>query len=103
MCERAKNWAEHGVVEARREPWYAGPSMSADARCRNNVMAERIRILIADDHSFYREGVRAMLEAMPEAEVVGEATTGSEAVAQADTLQPDVGAYGHQNARHERD
>ena len=53
-------------------------------------MAERIRILIADDHSFYREGVRAMLEAMPEAEVIGEATTGSEAVAQADTLQPDV-------------
>ncbi len=53
-------------------------------------MAERIRILIADDHSFYREGVRAMLEAMPEAEVVGEATTGDEVVAQAGALQPDV-------------
>ncbi len=53
-------------------------------------MAERIRILIVDDHSFYREGVRAMLEAMPEAEVVGEAATGNEAVAQADILQPDM-------------
>ena len=53
-------------------------------------MADPIRILIADDHSFYREGVRVMLEAMREAEVVGEATTGDEAVALAGTLQPDV-------------
>ena len=53
-------------------------------------MADPIRILIADDHSFYREGVRVMLEAMREAEVVGEATTGDAAAALAGTLQHDV-------------
>jgi DNA-binding NarL/FixJ family response regulator len=51
---------------------------------------EPIRILIADDHAFYREGVRAMLALLPGAEVVGEATTGSAAVELAAQLQPDV-------------
>jgi DNA-binding NarL/FixJ family response regulator len=51
---------------------------------------DTIRILIADDHAFYREGVRAMLRAVPEADVVGEATTGDEAIAMALALQPDV-------------
>ena len=53
-------------------------------------MRETIRILIADDHTFYREGVRTMLSAMPQAEVVGEAASGDEAVAQAAALQPDI-------------
>jgi DNA-binding NarL/FixJ family response regulator len=51
---------------------------------------DSIRILIADDHAFYREGVRTMLGALPAAEVVGEAANGDEAVAQATALQPDV-------------
>ena len=50
---------------------------------------DSIRILIADDHTFYREGVRTMLSAMPEAEIVGEAASGDEAVVQAAALQPD--------------
>jgi DNA-binding NarL/FixJ family response regulator len=53
-------------------------------------MMETIRILIADDHAFYREGVRTMLSALPGAEVVGEAASGDEAVAQAAALQPDM-------------
>ena len=53
-------------------------------------MTDPIRILIADDHHFYREGVRVMLEAMPEAEVVSEALSGDEAVALAGIVQPDV-------------
>lgn len=51
---------------------------------------EPIRLLIADDHTFYREGVRAMLREVAETEVIGEATTGDEAVERALTLQPDV-------------
>lgn len=51
---------------------------------------ESIHVLIADDHSLYREGVRKMLSVAPEIEIVGEATNGDEAVAQALTLQPDV-------------
>lgn len=51
---------------------------------------ERIRILIADDHPLFRDGVRTLLHSVPEAEVVGEAATGEEVVAQAVSLQPDV-------------
>src|SRR5215467_9492529 len=51
---------------------------------------QRIRLLIADDHPFYRQGVRAMLSGVPELEVVGEAATGEEAVALAAALQPEV-------------
>src|SRR5260370_2337457 len=49
-----------------------------------------IRILIADDHPVFRYGLRALLSAEPTTEVVGEATTGEEAIAQALSLQPDV-------------
>src|SRR3970282_891184 len=49
-----------------------------------------IRILIADDHPFYREGVRTMLSIVPEIEIVGEAASGDEAIVRAATLQPDV-------------
>ena len=49
-----------------------------------------IRLLIADDHPFYREGVRSMLTATTDVEVVGEAGTGDEAIAAARELQPDV-------------
>jgi DNA-binding NarL/FixJ family response regulator len=51
---------------------------------------ERIRLVIADDHAFYRQGVRAMLDGVAEVEVIGEAATGDEAVAQAAALQPEV-------------
>ena len=51
---------------------------------------ERIRLLIADDHPFYRQGVRGMLGGISELEVIGEAATGDEAVVQAATLQPEV-------------
>jgi DNA-binding NarL/FixJ family response regulator len=51
---------------------------------------EPIRVLIADDHPLFRDGLRTLLSAMPETEVVGEVATGEEAIAQAMTLQPDV-------------
>lgn len=54
------------------------------------LQIERLRIIIADDHAFYREGVKAMLNFMPAAEVVGEAMTGEEAVRLATALQPDL-------------
>jgi DNA-binding NarL/FixJ family response regulator len=48
------------------------------------------RLLLADDQQPFREGLRALLQSVPDLEVVGEATTGAEAVALAETLQPDV-------------
>lgn len=51
---------------------------------------DRIRLLIADDHAFYREGVRAMLLDLEEMEIAGVAVNGDEVMAQAEALQPDV-------------
>jgi DNA-binding NarL/FixJ family response regulator len=47
-------------------------------------------VLIADDQALMRAGFRMILEAEPDLEVVGEATTGGEAVAEAGRLRPDV-------------
>ncbi len=49
-----------------------------------------IRVLIADDHPLFRDGLRSLLESVPETDLVGEASTGEDAVASADSLQPDV-------------
>src|SRR5229473_3933957 len=51
---------------------------------------EPIRVLIADDHPVFRRGLRALLGSVPDIEVMGEAATGDETVAQAAALQPDV-------------
>jgi DNA-binding NarL/FixJ family response regulator len=51
---------------------------------------ERIRILIADDHPVFRFGLRALCLAEPDIELVGEAQSGEDAVAQTEALQPDV-------------
>jgi DNA-binding NarL/FixJ family response regulator len=49
-----------------------------------------IKVLVADDHELARDGLRAMLAAQHDLEVVGEATDGAEAVEQALKLRPDV-------------
>jgi DNA-binding NarL/FixJ family response regulator len=54
------------------------------------VEDNQIRVLIADDHAFYREGVRVILRETPLIEVVGEAISGDQAISQALALQPDV-------------
>jgi DNA-binding NarL/FixJ family response regulator len=48
------------------------------------------RVLIADDHTLVRRGMRAILEMHPEWEVCGEASNGPEAVGKAKELVPDV-------------
>ncbi len=54
------------------------------------MTAEPVRILVADDHPLFRQGLRTAIGAGDGLEVVGEAETGVEAVAQALELQPDV-------------
>jgi two-component system response regulator NreC len=50
----------------------------------------KIRVLVADDHTIVREGVRILLEAQPDIEVVSEAADGQEALARVRELQPDI-------------
>ena len=49
-----------------------------------------IRILLADDHRMFRQGLRELLERKTDLEVVGEASTGREVLARADELRPDI-------------
>ncbi|WP_314650199.1 response regulator transcription factor [uncultured Microbacterium sp.] len=49
-----------------------------------------IRVLLVDDHAMLRAGFRTILETQPDISVVGEASTGREAMAQAAALRPDV-------------
>jgi two-component system response regulator NreC len=51
---------------------------------------EKIRLLVADDHPVVRAGLRMLLAAQPDMEVVGEAVDGDAAVARALQLRPDV-------------
>ncbi|MDQ3656907.1 MAG: response regulator transcription factor [Chloroflexota bacterium] len=51
---------------------------------------EPIRVLIADDHTLFRRGIRALFASVADVELVGEAATGDEAIDQARLLRPDV-------------
>ena len=51
---------------------------------------DRIRVLVADDHAPFRNGLRALLRSEADIEMIGEAATGREAITQAVDLQPDV-------------
>ena len=53
-------------------------------------MSQAIRVLIVDDHTIVRKGIRALLAEIAGIGVVGEADNGQEAVTQAETLHPDV-------------
>jgi len=55
-----------------------------------NILMEKIKILLVDDHTVVRQGLRVLLEAEPDIAVIGEADTGRQAVALAQKLSPDV-------------
>jgi DNA-binding NarL/FixJ family response regulator len=51
---------------------------------------EKLTLLIADDHPVFRKGLRTLLAAMPQIELIGEAANGEEAAVMSEKLQPDV-------------
>jgi len=53
-------------------------------------MTDPIHILIADDHRLFREGLKALLEALENIQVVGEAENGEQAVTLSEQLEPDL-------------
>ena len=50
----------------------------------------KIRILLADDHTLFRQGIRTLISAEADMEVIGEAANGGDAVDRANELKPDV-------------
>ena len=53
-------------------------------------MSEKLRILLAEDHHTVREGIKLLVNAQPDMEVVGEAENGEIAVSEAARLMPDM-------------
>src|SRR6266516_2719552 len=87
-CANARQrWADHVMLGQRQDKahvcWSSFP-------CQRSESMEPLRVLIAEDHPLFRKGMRALLTATPGTEVVGEATTGQEAIELATELQPDV-------------
>jgi DNA-binding NarL/FixJ family response regulator len=56
----------------------------------SNPETSKIRVLIADDHPLFRDGMHGLLDSVEKTEVVGEAENGEEAVRKAAELRPDV-------------
>jgi DNA-binding NarL/FixJ family response regulator len=71
-----------------------GTNRSGDPVPRKDVtdMEDRlaVRIVVADDHTIFRDGLRRLLESEPELKVVGEAADGDEAITRTRELKPDV-------------
>src|SRR3546814_180026 len=82
-CSSAPSW----WAERVRSPLRWGPARRWCWRCR---VADRIRIGLCDDHAVVRSGLRRILEAEADFEVVGEAGSAAEAVEVALSAQPDV-------------
>jgi DNA-binding NarL/FixJ family response regulator len=51
---------------------------------------DTIRLLVADDHALFREGLQALLSATPGIDVVGESATGEATITLAERVQPDI-------------
>lgn len=67
-----------------------GPGSVSFSRFQRWIVTDLIRVIIADDHAIVRSGVRLLLEAEPDIEVVGEASDGNETMDLVEALQPDV-------------
>jgi DNA-binding NarL/FixJ family response regulator len=62
----------------------------------------KIRVFLTDDHTLFRQGIRTLISAEPDMEVVGEASNGSDAILKAAELRPDVILMEHRNGRAEQ-
>jgi len=71
------------------EPFNVIPA-AGDPKADDVLSARRLRVLLADDHSQFRQGIKALISAEPDMEVVGEASHGGDAVDKATALRPDV-------------
>src|SRR4051794_37644219 len=85
-----------GPLSWAAEPrWAHGPAAGRTSRCSclctpGTTMAEPVRVLVVDDHPVFRDGLRTMLAATDDFEMVGEAESGEGAAELADRESVDV-------------
>jgi two-component system, NarL family, nitrate/nitrite response regulator NarL len=80
-------------VDPRAEHNYRSNGLGVDAsECREPARrnGDRVRIVIADDHPIFRDGLRKLIESQPEMCVTGESSVGEEAVRLARERKPDI-------------
>ena len=65
-------------------------SLGAAPRQTDRAVSDALKILIVDDHTAVRSALREMLQKVPQLSVIGDASNGSEAIAHACRLKPDV-------------
>jgi len=89
-----KGWRRDEAVMMEAEDYITKPIEPASLALRTQAIleraAKRIKVLIVDDHSVVRDGVRAVLMLQKDIEVVGEAVNGKDAVEKTGQLLPDV-------------
>ena len=66
------------------------PDSAKSATPQHDVHAERIRVLLVDDHALVRAGIRALIEMIESVDVVGEAGNGAEALRSIEKLSPHI-------------
>jgi two-component system, NarL family, response regulator NreC len=69
---------------------YIKAHTATDAPMRPQGSLDKIRVLLADDHTILRAGLKMMLNAQPDIETIGEASDGKQAISEAERLSPDV-------------
>src|SRR6266540_3183821 len=82
-------WSSAGLAPSNESTGLV-PACRPGYLWRRRGQMDSVRILLADDHPVFRHGLRTLLTETPDLEVVGEATTGEDAVALSETLQPDL-------------
>ncbi|MBN2186128.1 MAG: response regulator [Dehalococcoidia bacterium] len=89
-----KGWRRDEAMVMEAEDYIAKPIEPASMAVRTQAVleraAKRIKVLIVDDHSVVRDGIRAVLTLQKDIEVVGEAVNGKDAVEKVRQLLPDV-------------
>ncbi|HEY3289764.1 MAG TPA: response regulator [Anaerolineae bacterium] len=89
-----------GTHVAVRLPMFRAPELPSEATARLAVtlvstakpdeQREPVKVILVDDHRFFREGVRNVLKTSPDVVVIGETATGLEAIEMALAKQPDI-------------
>ena len=82
--------APPGVEPASPAPEASAEGHASPANERTDPPGPLLRVLVVDDHPAVRRGMESILKTAPFVEVVGEATTGDEAVGMVQRLRPDV-------------